>query len=742
MIGIGSDLLIYNLITKKIKSKSLDDDKRNLITYLYVDSLERIWVGRRSGVWFYENIELENKEVLLEGKTISCIHQDSNHNYWFSTNEGGYQLSNPAVKSYSIDDLAVTTIEKHQNKLYLGLNNGKIGWLEKGVVKQVDEEIIKGPVIDLQSEEDTLWIGGGTGFYAFYHKKHTPFYMIGGNVRSIEKLKDGLLVGGSSFVYSKEKIRRENPKFHKQIIRVNDIVEDKNGMVWVSSNNGLFHFRNDSIFEIDTFSILKKSVNALFSFDKGVLFSQRGKIYYFDRKSKPIVWFDLGNNYSVRKIVSISENSFGILTANHGLVIVQLNDDKKQVHYLSNKNGLISNHINDMIVEGNVIWLATQDGLVSVDLEKQNWYDYQMPLYFQSVKVKNDFLPLKRSYEWPYGTDFIEITYAALDYNNARDIVYEYQIPELDEDWVRTKNRNINLYGLAPGVYTINVKIAGEDQASESMMVMIQAPFWQTWWFISILLISTIFAIYTFFRIRFNRLKEKTTLERKIIAKDKERLQLREQAFEMEQKALRAQMNPHFIFNALSAVQSYMVKNNVSKAIDFLAKFGKLIRFVLNSSRNDFVYLEDEVNMLSFYLEIEKGRLNDSFDFTINIDEELLHDDIMVPSMILQPYIENAILHGLKHLKDRKGQLSLSFDITDDERWMICELQDNGIGRAASKIINEKNRGKHQSVGILATKERLQLLNQKMGKDIEIKMEDLQEPTTGTKISIHLPVAD
>jgi two-component system, LytTR family, sensor kinase len=206
--------------------------------------------------------------------------------------------------------------------------------------------------------------------------------------------------------------------------------------------------------------------------------------------------------------------------------------------------------------------------------------------------------------------------------------------------------------------------------------------------------------------------------------------------------ALRAQMNPHFIFNALNSIQQYILKGDVDQAHKYLSKFSKLQREVLNHCDQNFISLDKEIEMLNLYLELEQLRFSDNFNYSVTLDKEIDPAEIKIPPMILQPFVENAIWHGLMPKKsDRK--LSIEFALRTDDL-IQCIVRDNGIGRAAAAKIKEektKNQPGYKSKGLQLVHERLEILRQQYQQPFEVQFSDLTNPVgevQGTSVSLIL----
>jgi LytS/YehU family sensor histidine kinase len=213
-------------------------------------------------------------------------------------------------------------------------------------------------------------------------------------------------------------------------------------------------------------------------------------------------------------------------------------------------------------------------------------------------------------------------------------------------------------------------------------------------------------------------------------------LEIEKKVFELEQMALRLQMNPHFIFNSLNAIQSFVVTSNTDKAISYLAKFSHLMRMILANSSESFIPLKDELRALTYYMDLEKLRFDDKFEYKLDLGDNIDQEFIEIPPMILQPYVENAIIHGLIH-KTEKGLLELSFRL--EGKQLLCIIQDNGIGREKAREIREQSGIRRKSRGMIITRERLELMNKQKKDSFGVKIIDLKDESgqaAGTRVEV------
>jgi LytS/YehU family sensor histidine kinase len=291
------------------------------------------------------------------------------------------------------------------------------------------------------------------------------------------------------------------------------------------------------------------------------------------------------------------------------------------------------------------------------------------------------------------------------------------------------ENGHLNFNGLTPGNYFLHVKggnKAGGIFTKEDVLNIEILPYWyQTSWFkfLCILFAATITAWFLKWR----------------IASIKKQAGLKQQIAETEMQALRAQMNPHFIFNSLNSIENFMMQNEKRLASDYLNKFSRLIRSILDSSRNEMVPVAKDMEALQLYVDLQQLRLNNKFSYHTKVDPILLQGDFKVPSLLIQPFVENAIEHGLSHSDNLKLALIVTAMLEND--YIIYTIEDNGIGRKKSIEFNQQNKPYHKSVGLSITKDRLRLLNEATFKDNSMEITDLynsnHEPI-GTKVTIKI----
>ncbi|MDP4258534.1 MAG: two-component regulator propeller domain-containing protein [Bacteroidota bacterium] len=328
--------------------------------------------------------------------------------------------------------------------------------------------------------------------------------------------------------------------------------------------------------------------------------------------------------------------------------------------------------------------------------------------------------------------NFFSFEFAALNFTDPAKNRYAYMLEGVDKDWVFSNTRRSADYtDLSPGTYIFRVRGSNNEglwnNAGAAMKVIIYPPWWRTWWAWTLYVLCALAVLWLIDRRRRKRLIEK---ERQ-----------RNLARELEMQALRAQMNPHFIFNCLTSINRFVLKNETDAASDYLTKFSRLIRMVLNNSKMPLISLEEELEMLRLYLDMEKLRFKDSFIFCFDISERIDTGSIYIPPLLFQPFVENAIWHGLMH---KQGQGKLEIRLRVEKNTLICTITDDGVGRSFAKASTSKSAQKEKSMGIGITRQRLGLING-MGEDGEnFRIDDLyvNGMPAGTRVTLKVRIRE
>lgn len=325
-------------------------------------------------------------------------------------------------------------------------------------------------------------------------------------------------------------------------------------------------------------------------------------------------------------------------------------------------------------------------------------------------------------------------------FNNAGKLQYRYRLSE-DGEWFPTGGSSvIRLVGLAPGSYRLEVaaSIAGAQwYSAPPLEFRIRPAVWQTTAFIIGAVVAGLLALFFFVRHREKLLQKRQQQSLELERLKTTALQYELEAAEAKLQSLRLQMSPHFLFNALNSIQELILTGNSDGAAMYLSKFSKLLRMVLTHSDHDIVSLREEIGMLKLYLELESLRFYDTFEYAIECEPGIDQDEYKLPTLLIQPFVENAIWHGLLH-KEGQRRLHIRFE-TDAEENLVCTVEDNGIGREAAHKTN--GNGRHAGKGMSTGIERLQALNSRHHQQNALEIIDLTAAdgtAAGTRVRIKL----
>jgi len=411
---------------------------------------------------------------------------------------------------------------------------------------------------------------------------------------------------------------------------------------------------------------------------------------------------------------------------------IQIYDlQKRKFLSLGINEGVLTKSITKFTLSNDKLWLLEKHSFSSVDIKTitENHKDQQIAkLYIDSLLINDHKIDHLKQKAFKYTDNKLTIYFDYRDFNTKSETKIEYLLKGYHKQWKKVSaiHNQIEFQYLPTGNYTLKIRAnyRGETTSPFEYNFKIKPPFWRSWWFYTLLaLVLVAIAIY-WLQVTLNKEKQRYKTEK-----------LKASMLDSELKALRSQMNPHFIFNALNSIQGLILEQKTVTSYDYIVLFAKLVRNTLNYSSKDFISIHDEIEFLEVYLKLEHLRFGK--DFTYSIDY-LSDKDIEVPSLIIQPFIENALLHGLLHKKGDK-KLNITFELI--EEILTCTIIDNGVGRKKSKAIQERQGNRHTSFALKAISKRLEILSERMGGVAKYSIIDLYnyDIPIGTKVVIIMP---
>gem|GEM_PF-4871005 len=530
-------------------------------------------------------------------------------------------------------------------------------------------------------------------------------------------------------------------------IKITVLFNDKKGKIWIGTLNGMYSVLENDLSQIkkeksgNTFfdnrisSIIPNSTNGMWVATIGGGIAQYNEeelqIKITSQLSSPIVHqLELENDSTLWIATNKGLDKLDFSNSPNGGIEI------KKIRSYNTSNGLISNYINDIEFWNDSLWLATKEGIMSLDPLDLIIKDNGPNIKIDSIVTEIKSLDLTKSYKLEYDENDININYTGISLRKPqKEDFYAYKLIKDKEktEWRNTNNRSLQFMNLDYGKYEFVIKAKNKDDIwSETISYEfeIKSHFTEKILFRLLLIILILFSMFLVYRYREQQLLKQEGQKRKI-----QQSELRAQKAELD--ALRGQMNPHFVYNAMNSIQNYIFKNEPENANFYLSKISRLMRNSLQMSKLDFVTIEEEFTFLNTYLELEQMRFQNKFDFEF-ITNSNVATETTLPPLILQPLIENIIKHAFKGIK-YKGKILINI-AQKNENQLSVTISDNGVGLDYS--LKHKSNLEHVSLSIRIIEERLQIINAEHNSQMaSLKIKDrlISEGIRGTKVELTLP---
>lgn len=710
------------------------------------------FVASNNGAWEVDTSKYSLNQHFLPGIVVSEIFMGDEKNIWFTTiGNGVYKLPSKETKTLRFGaDVAgrrqVFHIMEWNRNLLCGLNFSETRILDSNL-KEIGLIDLKQKTVPLTTNASTnrqtcgIAFDNNTaflGFDAFLVKltkqKVQPFDFLTA-IKSIEKIdSDHILVGNHIGAF---KIRVHDMKAVDTVWRqrVTKALYH-NGFYYIGTTNGLY--KRNANGTIDTLSKLHPALTsritglALMNDVLWVGSGDNGVVALKGNKVIAAVSHANGLSSDICRSIYASNNELWVGT-NSGLNKIRFSNGLLNIAKFGRYDGLPSDIIDAIMVKDSLVYLGTPEGLTYFN-EKKLVTNSLCKLRLLGVRLDNKARLINGTYYLPYRHNTFGIDFTGISFRSAGDIRYFYRVKGLNEKWQITRNQNLEFPALPPGAYELHLQAVNRFGVKSSVLKLnfvVSTPFWQTWWFILIaILFATSVTLYFISR-RNENLRHKY----------EQQLEVEKRLADLEQQALQAQMNPHFIFNCLNSIQQYFLTNDGEKANKFLSMFAALVRETLHFSSQKSIRVSDEVRYLTRYLEMEKMRFGDHFIYEIEVDPELQTNFVEIPALMLQPYVENAIRHGVRHRKNGSGKIKISFVIKGEE--LYCIVADNGVGREKSKAMRGRQPVEYQSRGMELGQKRIEALNKVFQRAIKVEIKDLKDSqgaALGTEVHLIIPI--
>lgn len=601
----------------------------------------------------------------------------------------------------------------------------------------------------LEDKEGNLWFGTRKGLSKFDGTSFTNYYIQQGlNSETIftlfEDHRDNIWIGTSDkgvCSFDGKVFTHYDPEYSVSHPMVIGMMEDRHNNIWFCTNTGVNKFDGKTFTWYTTEQGLSNNIV------KNLLEDRNGNIW-------------VGTINGLNRLMSDSINTGRPSFKKYHVTEGFLGAGTYENSIVQNIDGTIWIGANDRLTsyhpEGDIadtIAPTIQLSGIALFEENINWIDIEKKkdsafILNNGIKLKNfgfssltDWYNQPQNLELAYNNNYISFQFIGITTKRPKEVRYQYLLEGLDEHWSSLTDKPEATYNNLPhGKYTFKVKAVNSDGYWSNELAysfIIHPSWWRTWWFESIAAICIVVLGYALMRWR---IKQRFHLQLERSKNEKQLAELQRQKTELEMQALRAQMNPHFIFNSLNSINRFILQNNRAQASEYLTKFSKLVRLILQNSQASLITLESELESLKLYLELERLRFDDHFAFKIIIHEELDTDILKIPPLIIQPFAENAIWHGLMN-KEEKGHLQI--ELFQQDEMLCCKITDDGIGRKKAETLNRQSTSIHKSMGLRITEERIAMLQQQKQVKSSVQITDLVLPdgtAAGTEVLLKIPL--
>lgn len=739
-VNFNSKKKIFNTIT--IPGK--------LISYTLGKTNDLEYINTTDGSWSVDIVNLKLNTQYLSGKKIGFLVEDQEKNLWFATmGEGVYKL--PSQKVHTIlfspiknrNEKEIFSLAEYGDQILAGgdfsrtlLVDKDFRWKELSFNKNKFvpfRDPGNNRLYSIKGSKSSTALLGFDDFLIKLENGASVFNYIA-PIKSVDKIdNDNFLVGTSSYAF----------KMRLKDMQITDTLWNErctkvfyqNNKYYIGTLNGLYEVNNNKSFTYlgNLHPVLKRRITDIKNDLNGTLWittSDNGIIGIKDGRVKLTINDSMGLSSDNCKSLFVDGNTLWVGT-DMGINKIDIGNGQYHITKYSTSDGLPSNVINAIYVKDSTVWVGSPAGLTYFN--ENSISNYSMcNLKMLKVTVSGKEMPGDSVFKLTYNNNDIHFEYVGISFRSGGEITYHYKLSDLDSDWKTTNRNDLDYRSLPSGEYQLELYAVNKYGVKSNTITInfsVGAPFWKTIWFylgIAVLVATIIVWI-------FNR-RNKKNLERL-----EKRNSFQKQFAALEQQALQSQMNPHFIFNCLNSIQQYILTNEKEKANEYLTGFAALIRQTLDISAQQSITVSEEASYLKKYLEMERMRFGDSFTYTITVQQDVKADFIQMPALLLQPYVENSLRHGIRYKVSGDGKVEINFATKDNN--LYCTIKDNGVGREKAAAFKSKQHIEYQSKGMNLTGKRIALLNAIHDKKITVAVNDLNnsdgEPA-GTIVEIKI----
>lgn len=768
-----SDLELYNdqiCITSFQDGIHLYDPKKNQLSPIlldpdfypassFADEKGKLWISAAEGIIVFDgkNIEFINEERGMPLVAINRIFEDDENNIWVgSAGKGlicfsGSQFVHHNLSTGLPSDLIIDVNQDKKGRFWIStFNKGLVMQKTDGKFVNIHDDVLTFWCSAMQVD-GLNWFGTDIGLLSFRDTELIQSYtdakkLPGYKTTTLHKVSATKMYIGGSYglvLYDKGGFQTIHDNDNWNIGTIRDIDENDDNL-YLATDKGFYIYKDGKIRSIDNFSkttfcLIKDNYNHLWlGTEEGLYIYENGKVVNRNFSNETAAKFINFLNFSEDKLY---------IGTNQGLYSYAPDEagNPKRIEHFGIQEGVVNleTNLNSSFVDNmGRLWFGTTSGLViydeipSSDLKKSPRLILNgMLLNFTKTDHAEALLGNEMSFS--YTKNNISFNFDGISFSNPKDVSYQFWLEGAEETWEpETFNPSVNYTRLRPGTYILHARAVGPQQNFSKEILIpfeIRSPFYQTWWFLLLCALAAGYLVYSFIRFRLHREREKA---------DKEKIEIKNKLMALEQQSLNASMNRHFIFNSLNSIQFFINTQDRISANKYLTNFAQLIRKNLDASTSEdnLLAFSKEIERLKLYLSLESMRFKDKFDYSFEIDVPEA-ESIRIPSMLLQPYIENCIVHGVLAQKEVKGLIKTK--AWTEGNVLFIQIEDNGIGISKSLKSKANFDGDHKSQGVEITAKRISLIKQMGNQGFEIigpqDIIDENRSINGTYVLLKIP---
>ncbi|MEM9819875.1 MAG: two-component regulator propeller domain-containing protein [Bacteroidota bacterium] len=721
---------------------------------LYQSQAKGAWIKTGNKGVIQNKVENQEMKVQNEEMTINLnsLMRDREGNYWMgTTGDGVYLVPSVDIRYFNTDNRKlpadfVYCIYPYQGKALIGQANGFLTFFEEEAPLQSINFPKNGDIRSIViGDQQEVIMGFDRSIVYSNDRKWEKEYVVVPDINGVKKLlldhREQLWVAAATGVWQLNGPRNRRPLDTEfaliQSQRTYGICEDHHHRLWMGTTNGLFYRDGAQVKVFNAGEDLDNlSITSLhYAKDSSIWVATDNRGLLRIKNDQLIEQYGVQDGLTSNSCTALYDDGQRIwLGTNLGLNAID--PQTRTIQTINVKSGLPSNEISAIYAVEKKVWVGTANGLAIFPQSIMATEPPPPNILLSGITVNGKTLPLQTNYQLKYNENDLAINYTGIAYQARGKEQYRYRMLGLDTTWQLSTNRDVSYYALAPGEYIFEVqcKTLKEVLSEEPARVKfyIAPAWWQIWW-IQVLLglgILSLFGAFILWR------------QRNILKNERKENQLQERISELRMQALQAQMNPHFVFNTLNAIQELLLTNDNDKALDALSHFAKMIAFVFENSRKKTISLREEIQFLDHYLKLEKLRFEDRvvINFSVDMALEQQQEALNIPPLLLQPLIENAFKHGLHHSLG-EGRLEVKF-VPAERSALKCTITDNGVGRKVAASFTQLRDSRKRSISSLdITRERLNLFHQSTTEAEYLRISDVineQKEVKGTRVEVWL----